>query len=141
MTAEAEAGGGATSPGVPGAPRGGETQEEPSFRASGRSLSRQDPDLGLLPLDLGVRFGCCKPPTCGPWSRRPQDVATACSGPQAQPSPEALVTLRHPWAGPPLQPGRRRGPARTFRLSAMMTTLGSVRALSSCLVARFFSRR
>lgn len=70
MTAEAEAGG--RRPQVPGAPSGGEMQEEPSFRALGRRLFRQDLDLGLPPLDLGVRFGCCKPPACGPWSGPPQ---------------------------------------------------------------------
>ena len=67
-------------------------------------------------------------------------MATACSGPHAQPSPEGLVTLRHPWGQPP-DAAVRWGPALTFRLSAMMNTLGSVRALSSCLVARFFSWR
>lgn len=36
---------------------------------------------------------------------------------------------------------RRVAVAPTFRLSAMMTTRGSVRALSSCFVARFFSCR
>ena len=58
MTAEAEAGG--RRPQVRG--RGGEMQEEPSSGALVRRLSRQDLDLGLPPLDLGVQFGCSKPP-------------------------------------------------------------------------------
>ena len=68
-------------------------------------------------------------------------MATACSWAlHAQLSSEGLVTLRRPWGWPP-DAAVRWGPALTFRLSAMMTTLGSVRALSSCLVARFFSWR
>ena len=135
MAAEAEAGARR-----PQAPSGGETQEEPSSGACGRRLSRQDLDLGLPLLHLGVPFGCCKPPACGPWSGPPRDVATACRGPHAQPSPKGRLSLRRPWGQPPEARAEAR-PALTLRLSAMMTTLGSVRALSSCLVARFFSWR
>ena len=89
MDAEAEAGARR-----PQAPSGGETQEEPSSGACGRRLSRQDLDLGLPPLDLGVPFGCCKPPACGPWSGPPQALTL---GAQGRPEPKVSVDAPRMW--------------------------------------------
>ena len=99
MTAEAEAGG--RRPQVRGS--GGEMLEEPSSGALGRRLSRQDLDLGLPPLDLGVRFGCCKPPAFGPWSGPPRALTL---GAQGRPEPKVSVDdprtwLRHLWPQAP----------------------------------------
>lgn len=58
--------------------------------------------MGLPPLDLGVRFGCCKPPACGPWSGLPQALTL---GAQSCPEPKVSVDTPRTYLGHPVPPG------------------------------------
>ena len=58
--------------------------------------------MGLLPLELGVRFGCCKLPACSPGSGPPQALTL---GAQSCPEPKVSVDAPRMCLGHPVPPG------------------------------------